>query len=255
MWSTPSPSTDNEVVYLERDRNERDRYGREPAYVWFEMDGEPYMLNHVLINNGWAEDVDFSDRLYDEELKDAAALAKRHELGVWALCGGFEVPLTEQPQQEPPQQEPAVVEPEPQPQQPLQTGCDPSYPDLCLPIGAADLDCPQVGASDFTVLPSDPHGFDRNRDGIGCEVSPSSKVSHATGAARSKTDTPPAKPPHIPSSRAPAAARGSGGRHTVVTARRTRRKVLGPHVGRNHPADMPEYERHDIDLVQVPDAG
>ncbi len=96
------------------------------------------------------------------------------------LCKGrFDLPPSEQPVQEvsaqqqvPPVEQPPDV-PEPQPEQtvdqPTPTGCDPSYPSLCLPVGAADIDCPEVGASDFTVLPPDPHGFDRDRDGIGCE--------------------------------------------------------------------------------------
>lgn len=85
------------TVYLERDKNEKDRYGRELAFVWFEVDDKPYMLNHILINNGWAEDVDYGDRKYDEELKDAAAFAKRHGLGVWDQCGAFELPLAAAP--------------------------------------------------------------------------------------------------------------------------------------------------------------
>ncbi len=85
---------EDNTVFLERDKNSKDRYGRELAYVWFEVDNQPYMLNHILINNGWAEDVDYGDRKYDEELKDAAAFAQRHELGVWELCGGFGLPVT-----------------------------------------------------------------------------------------------------------------------------------------------------------------
>ena len=47
--------------------------------------------------------------------------------------------------------------------------CDPSYPALCIPPGAADIDCPQIGANDFPVYPPDPHGFDGDGDGVGCE--------------------------------------------------------------------------------------
>jgi micrococcal nuclease len=50
--------------------------------------------------------------------------------------------------------------------------CDPSYPDLCIPPGSADLDCAYVydqGMSQITVYPPDPHGFDGNGDGVGCE--------------------------------------------------------------------------------------
>lgn len=48
-------------------------------------------------------------------------------------------------------------------------GCDPSYPDVCIPPYPPDLDCPQVGYVGFHVVGPDPHGFDRDRDGIGCE--------------------------------------------------------------------------------------
>lgn len=47
--------------------------------------------------------------------------------------------------------------------------CDPSYPDFCLPPGIADLDCPDIPYRRFRVVGVDPHGFDRDRDGIGCE--------------------------------------------------------------------------------------
>jgi hypothetical protein len=52
---------------------------------------------------------------------------------------------------------------------PLQSECDASYPDVCIPPPPPDLDCGDVGATNFTVLRPDPHGFDRDRDGIGCE--------------------------------------------------------------------------------------
>ena len=32
-----------------------------------------------------------------------------------------------------------------------------------------DLDCGEISARNFVVLQPDPHGFDRDRDGIGCE--------------------------------------------------------------------------------------
>ena len=49
------------------------------------------------------------------------------------------------------------------------TKCDPSYPDLCLPPGGPDLDCKDVSARRFRVLPPDPHHFDGDVNGIGCE--------------------------------------------------------------------------------------
>jgi hypothetical protein len=47
--------------------------------------------------------------------------------------------------------------------------CDPSYPDFCIPSPPPDLDCPDVSGKRFTVSGSDPHGFDRDGDGVGCE--------------------------------------------------------------------------------------
>jgi len=54
-----------------------------------------------------------------------------------------------------------IVEPE--------NNCDSSYPDVCIPPWPPDLNCGDVRYSNFRVLPDDPHGFDRDNDGIGCE--------------------------------------------------------------------------------------
>ncbi|MFN8470088.1 MAG: hypothetical protein U0X20_31325 [Caldilineaceae bacterium] len=47
--------------------------------------------------------------------------------------------------------------------------CDPSYPSLCIPVGISDLDCPDVTARRFPVTGADPHRFDGDGNGIGCE--------------------------------------------------------------------------------------
>ena len=47
--------------------------------------------------------------------------------------------------------------------------CDPSYPDVCIASYPPDLNCGDIGYSNFRVIGSDPHGFDRDNDGIGCE--------------------------------------------------------------------------------------
>jgi micrococcal nuclease len=48
--------------------------------------------------------------------------------------------------------------------------CDRSYPGVCIPPPPPDLDCRDVPYKRFRVLPPDPHGFDGDRDGIGCET-------------------------------------------------------------------------------------
>lgn len=65
-------------------------------------------------------------------------------------------------------------------QPPLEGNCDPSYPDVCIPPVAevGDLDCKDIDARRFRVLPPDPHHFDgpydgsnpNEPDGIGCEL-------------------------------------------------------------------------------------
>ncbi len=47
--------------------------------------------------------------------------------------------------------------------------CDPAYPTVCIPPPPPDLDCGDVNQKRFTVLPPDPHRFDGDHDGIGCE--------------------------------------------------------------------------------------
>jgi hypothetical protein len=59
--------------------------------------------------------------------------------------------------------------PSPSPKPPS-SDCDPSYPTVCIPSPPPDLDCPDISARDFVVRGSDPHGFDGDNDGIGCET-------------------------------------------------------------------------------------
>jgi micrococcal nuclease len=41
---------------------------------------------------------------------------------------------------------------------------------VCIPLYPPDLDCGQIAYRNFRVLSPDPHGFDGNGDGIGCET-------------------------------------------------------------------------------------
>lgn len=47
--------------------------------------------------------------------------------------------------------------------------CDPSYPTVCIPSPPPDLDCKDIPYRKFQVLPPDPHNFDGDGNGIGCE--------------------------------------------------------------------------------------
>ncbi len=68
--------------------------------------------------------------------------------------------------------EPIVAAPEPAaPATASRNNCDSSYPDVCIPPAPPDLDCKDVSFRRFAVQPPDPHGFDGDGDGIGCEGS------------------------------------------------------------------------------------
>lgn len=52
-----------------------------------------------------------------------------------------------------------------------QQSCDPNYEGPCIPLVSYDLDCPDVNGPVY-VVGTDIHGFDRDRDGVGCEPWP-----------------------------------------------------------------------------------
>jgi hypothetical protein len=59
--------------------------------------------------------------------------------------------------------------------------CDSSYPDFCIPPSPPDLNCDDVDGTNFRVLSPDPHGFDGDNDGIGCEAPISSSGGESDG--------------------------------------------------------------------------
>ena len=76
------------------------------------------------------------------------------------------LPVTAAPTQPPP---PTIAPTQPPPTDLPPQNCDASYPTVCIPPPPPDLDCGDVPYSNFTVLPPDPHGFDGDSDGVGCE--------------------------------------------------------------------------------------
>lgn len=49
------------------------------------------------------------------------------------------------------------------------SGCDVLYPDMCISPNSDDLNCTDITYRNFTVIQPDPHRFDGDKDGIGCE--------------------------------------------------------------------------------------
>ena len=112
---------------------------------------------------------------YVDQIRAADTFAREHGYGLWAGCvidaegdtnelSGTVGIVTE------PAVEPAAVESAAEPA-PSSDACDPSYPDVCMPPAwsTGDLNCGDIPYRRFTVLPPDPHGFDGDFDGIGCE--------------------------------------------------------------------------------------
>jgi len=133
---------------------DRDRYGRVLAVCSV----RGVELNRWLVEQGWAlAYVQYGGAVYLEAQRQAQAMRR----GIWQ--GSF-VPPWEYRQN---------------PKAPSSAGsysgsgkqgrCDPSYPTVCIPPPPPDLDCRDIPYRRFKVLPPDPHGFDRDGDGVGCE--------------------------------------------------------------------------------------
>jgi hypothetical protein len=53
---------------------------------------------------------------------------------------------------------------------PSRAGCSAAYPTVCIPPPPPGLDCPDVlPRKRFKALAPDPHRFDADKDGVGCE--------------------------------------------------------------------------------------
>lgn len=158
-------------IYLERDVSERDQFDRLLRYVWLDFGGgEVYLLNEALARSGYAAPSTFPpDVKYVEEVRAAQQFAERHQRGLWGACASFGAPVVTGPA-------PAVAaNAQSAPARPVTapvaaaTGdCDLSYPEICLP-SSPDLNCGDIPLRRFTVLPPDPHSFDGDADGLGCE--------------------------------------------------------------------------------------
>ena len=55
------------------------------------------------------------------------------------------------------------------PKEDSKENCDVSYPDVCITPYPPDLNCGDVSYNNFRVVGNDPHHFDGDKDGIGCE--------------------------------------------------------------------------------------
>ena len=155
-----------QAVWLQADAQDTDRYGRFLRHVWLE-DGANFGLD--LVERGYADAVLYEPNdLYWDDFSAAAEFARSRGVGLWGSCKSFGAPL--ESKRDPGDRPSAIVDPLTPPVAGLRTGdCDASYPDVCIPPAPPDLDCGQISHRRFTVVGADPHGFDGDGDGVGCQ--------------------------------------------------------------------------------------
>lgn len=136
----------NKTVTLVKDTSETDQFNRLLRYVIV----EDTFVNNELVAMGYAEASAYApDTACVSTFETAQRMAQLMKLGVWMPTPEIYIPVI--------------------------TGgdateiCDPAYPGVCIPPGPPDLDCGDILYRRFQVLSPDPHGFDRDGDGVGCE--------------------------------------------------------------------------------------
>jgi micrococcal nuclease len=136
----------------------RDRYGRLLAYVVLPNNID---LGRQLIVLGFGQ-VFVYRRPFQRlpSYRAAENISRSGVRGLWSACAT----PSEPPPPPPPGPPPA----------PPSGSCHASYPAACIPPPPPDLDCAQITFRRFHVrhdVPDpDPHGFDGDRDGVGCET-------------------------------------------------------------------------------------
>lgn len=136
------------TVHLEADEEDTDRYGRFLRYAYTD-DGD--MVNLRMVQRGHGEAVLYEPNdAHIERMRRAEREAKEAGRGMWGPSCGRGGPAESA--------------------QPPDGDCDASYPGVCIPPPPPDLDCPDVDHTGFRVVGDDPHGFDGNHDGEGCET-------------------------------------------------------------------------------------
>lgn len=136
---------------------DKDQYGRTVGVVFTSRN-----INLQLLQEGLAwvyEQYIGNCPSSASDLRQAQSAAQQQRLGLWSQANPC-------PPWDYRRGQCAAASPSPPASQ---ANCDPSYPDVCIPPTPPDLDCGEIPHRRFRVLPPDPHGFDRDKDGIGCE--------------------------------------------------------------------------------------
>lgn len=127
----------NQIVELYRDVSETDRFGRLLRYVVTNS----VFVNLRMIEEGYAKAVTYPpDVACATIFQYAERTARELGKGLWASATSS-----------------------------LSPNCNPAYPDVCIPSPPPYLSCNEISFRNFRILPPDPHEFDRDGDGLGCE--------------------------------------------------------------------------------------
>jgi micrococcal nuclease len=157
-------------LVTDESQDTRDRFGRLLAYVYRPGKSGLASVNYALVATGYARAYVFDQERpfrYQAQFLAAERRARALKRGLWGPpCNGNTT--KPDPSQAP---APSLTPPPspPPPSGPSRGGCDPAYPDVCIPPPPPDLNCSEISARNFRVLQPDPHRFDIDGDGVGCE--------------------------------------------------------------------------------------
>lgn len=141
-------------VFIETDVSEVDQYGRLLRYVWVQNGPSWTLVNFMLVAAGFATVSTYPpDVKYANAFLAAQQSARDQMKGLWGTPPPTPTPT--------PVTSPSLT--------PRPANCDSSYPTVCIPPPPPDLDCGQIPYRRFTVVGTDPHRFDGDNDGVGCE--------------------------------------------------------------------------------------
>jgi micrococcal nuclease len=162
----------NKTVRLQGDRTQakRDHFKRLLAYVHLPSGKDAEV---ELLRGGFVAVYVYNNRPFARlaQYKAAESFAATARAGAWASCRAVGTTTTATTATTTTTTAVTTVLPlvPPVPAPPPAANCDASYPTVCIPPPPPDLDCKDVPYKNFRVLQPDPHRFDGNRDGFGCE--------------------------------------------------------------------------------------
>ncbi len=141
-----------QVVY-DASQGRLDAYDRTLAYLTIPGIGD---FGLAMLKRGLAAEYTYDSAYrHQSQYIRAESRAQSKGIGVWGKCGGVDTPQ-------------AIPKPPPSgPPGNSSSNCDPGY-SPCVPAFPPDLDCADIDGP-VSIAGNDPHGFDADGDGTGCD--------------------------------------------------------------------------------------